>query len=200
MSRSPYISSDDSALLRRALEGRTGEACLELGAGNGGALAALSRGYRVAVGTDLAFPDMRDWSEGADFVLADRASCFRDGSFDLVAFNPPYVGGEGTGDIAVDGGEGLEVPKSFLKEALRTVKDDGAVVFLLNQEAELPEFEEICRARRFRMRRLVSERAFFETLSVYEAESEEPASQAVVGVGHLDSTASRLHLVPASPS
>jgi release factor glutamine methyltransferase len=181
MSRSPYISSDDSALLRRALEGRAGGACLELGAGNGGTLTVLSRGYRVTVGTDLVTPSMLDWSEGADFVLADRASCFRDGSFDLVAFNPPYVAGEGTGDIAVDGGNGLAVPKSFLKEALRTVKDDGKVVFLLNQEAELPEFEEACRARGFRLRRLDSERAFFETLSIYEAEPREPSSQTGTG-------------------
>ena len=169
MSGSPYISSEDSALLRRALEGRTCAACLEIGAGNGGTLAALSKRYGTAVGTDLVAPDMKDWSDAADFVLADRASCFRDGFFDLVTFNPPYLAGKGAGDLAVDGGEALESPRSFLSEALRTVKDDGAVVFLLNHEAIVSDYQDMCRRRGFAMSLVISERGFFEELSVYEA-------------------------------
>src|SRR5579863_4008765 len=101
MSGSTYISSDDSALIRRALEGRRGGACLEIGAGNGGGLVAAGK-FGTVVGTDLRRPTMTDWREGAEYVLADGGSCFRSGTFDLVFFNPPYVAGERTGDAAVD--------------------------------------------------------------------------------------------------
>jgi release factor glutamine methyltransferase len=206
MSGSPYISSEDSALLRRALEGRSGDACLEIGAGNGGTLAELSKRFKTVAGTDLFRPGMADWQDGASYVLSDLASCFRDEAFDLVAFNPPYVRGDGTGDRAVDGGRGLEVPLEFLTEALRTVRKDGSVVFLLNQDADLAEFEEVCERRGFMIRAVTSQRLFFEVLSVYEAVSAEGVAQpgggsADAGAGHWEtSTARRLHQVPASPS
>ncbi len=87
---------------------------------------------------------MDDWKDhGGSYVLADAATCFRPSAFDVVAFNPPYLAEE-VRDRATQGGEKLEVPKSFLREALRVVRKGGKVVFLLNQEANLHEFEEIC--------------------------------------------------------
>ena len=66
-------------------------------------------------------------------ILADAASCFMDGCFDLVAFNPPYVPSGKIEDVAVDGGaEGTEVALRFLEEALRVVeegRDDSDAAF-----------------------------------------------------------------------
>jgi release factor glutamine methyltransferase len=169
MSWEPYLSSQDSALLRRALGGRTGGSFLEIGAGNGGALVQLAKSFRLVVGTDLVRPSMSDWREaGANYVLADGASCVRGGAFDLVAFNPPYVTGEGE-DMAVEGGAALEVPKRFLAEALRVVRSEGEVVFLLNGGAKLDEFRSIAAAGGFALRPLSSEKMFFEELTVYVA-------------------------------
>ncbi|MDE1857870.1 MAG: hypothetical protein KGI26_02220 [Thaumarchaeota archaeon] len=206
MSGTPYISSDDSALLRGAIRGRSGGACLEIGAGNGGNLVELAKGFETTAGTDLTRPSMRDWAESSNVVLADRAGCFRDGVFDLVVLNPPYLAGAGTGDLAVDGGAELEVPLAFLEEALRVVRGDGSVLFLLNQEADLGVFERACGVRGFELRRVATLRLFFEVLSVYEAASAEghtrPRSTSEgAGSGHSEtSTARRLHQVPASPS
>ncbi len=177
MSGTTYISSDDSALLRKALRGRSGERALEIGAGNGGGLCELSRGFGLVVGTDLIRPSMSDWKgAGACYVLAEGASCLRDSAFDLVAFNPPYLASGGTEDAAVAGGEGLEVPKEFLREALRTVRNTGTVVFLLNDEADEEEFSGICAEKGFRLRRIGSERAFFEELRVYSASASDQRS------------------------
>ncbi len=169
MSGTQYIASADSALIRRVLRGFSGGSALEIGAGNGGNLIDLAERFGVVVGTDVVRPEMADWSEkGAQFVLADCASSLRDSTFDLVAFNPPYLRGE-IEDRAVDGGPELEAPKRFLKEALRIVKPAGKVVFLLNEEADLGEFERICAALGFRVRKVASERVFFEELAVYVA-------------------------------
>ena len=171
MSGDPYLASEDSALLRKALGGRSGDRCLEIGAGNGGNLVYLSKRFRLAVGTDLVRPSMTDWrGAGADFVLADGASCLRSSAFDLVVFNPPYVRAD-VEDRAVDGGSQLEVPKRFLREALRAAKKEGEVVFLLNHEAEQREFGAICAEAGFGLEPLASERMFFEELVVFSAKA-----------------------------
>lgn len=169
MSGAAYLSSDDSALLRRAIRGRSGKSSLEIGAGNAGTLVELRRSFPVSAGTDLLRPGMADWKEvGADYLLADGASCFRDASFDLVAFNPPYLEG-GDVDTTVDGGGGLHRPLSFLEEALRVVKPGGSVVFLLDGRADTEPFRKAARKSGFELERVDAERLFFEELVVYEA-------------------------------
>ncbi len=167
----PYLASEDSELLRRALASYSGGACLEIGAGNAGTLVDLSVRFGTVVGTDLAMPGMVDWrARGADFVLADRARCFRSESFELVVFNPPYLPSEEVSDPAVDGlKDGAEVPLSFLREALRVVTRQGRVVFLLSDTSPRGEFEEICGKAGFQMRQVAEMRLFYERLCVFEA-------------------------------
>ena len=141
MSQKPYTASEDSALLRRAVSKFSGGSCLELGAGNAGTLIELSRRFAIAVGTDIVRPAMTDWKKArAEFVLGDGASCIRSSTFDLVVFNPPYIVAAVGADPAVEGGELLEVPLMFLKEALRVVKSTGRVVMVLNDGADLGIF------------------------------------------------------------
>jgi release factor glutamine methyltransferase len=172
MTGTTYLASEDSALLRRALRGYSGGSFLEIGAGNGGSLVELSTRFGLVIGTDLARPSMSDWKgAGASYVLAEGATCLRPALFDLVAFNPPYLATEMSDDPAVEGGRGLEVPKAFLREALRVVKRSGRVVFLLNDEAKVEEFEQECADAGFGLERIASERRFFEELVVYSAGS-----------------------------
>ncbi len=120
--------------------------------------------------------------------MADCASCLKDSSFDLVAFNPPYLRENWAEDSAVGGGIGLEVPKRFLEEALRVVRPVGRIVMLLNDQADIAEFVQVCAARGFKLRQIGSKRVFFEELSIYEASAS--ATSAVVpqesGVARVD--------------
>lgn len=153
--------------------GYSGSKCLEVGAGNGGNLVELLRKFEFVAGTDIVAPGMRDWSqEGAHYILADRGSCFRDGTFDLVIFNPPYLTTDGVIDVAVDGGKNGEIPLSFLREALRVVKDTGKVLMLVNDESPLSEFERECTRRGFLLTKVAGRHLFYEDLSVYEARSD----------------------------
>ena len=174
MSGSPYLASDDSVLLRRALTRRSGGRFLEIGAGNGGNLVEASKRFRSAVGTDIVRPSMTDWKvAGADFVLADGASCVRGETFDVVAFNPPYLPEE-VEDPAVDGGRELEVPRRMLEDALRAVRREGEVLFVLNDGADLAGFESSCSGAGFALRTADTEKLFFERLTVYSAKGPPP--------------------------
>jgi release factor glutamine methyltransferase len=170
MSGTQYLASGDSALIRKVLRDYSGESALEIGAGNGGNLIDLADRFDLVVGTDIVRPGVADWQgKGAQFILADGATCLKDSAFDLIAFNPPYLRGEIL-DRAVDGGLDLEVPGKFMNEALRVVKPTGRIVFLLSHEADLDRFDRVCITKRFNVRRVAAERGFFEELSVYVAE------------------------------
>ncbi|MGD1054971.1 MAG: hypothetical protein ABR867_02680 [Nitrososphaerales archaeon] len=166
----PYLASEDSALLRGVLKTHSGGSALEIGAGNCGNLIVLAKGFETAVGTDIFMPEMTDWrASGADFLIADGASCLRLGSFDLVAFNPPYLPTEVGDDPSTEGGASLEVPMRFLRDALGAVKVTGKIVMLLNDQAHVGEFEAECSRHGFRLSKVATRHLFFEELSVYEA-------------------------------
>jgi release factor glutamine methyltransferase len=169
MKSEAYTFSEDSRLLRDTLKEYSGGTFLEIGAGNGGTLIGMPDRFDIVVGTDLVRPLMDDWKKkGANFIVADRASCLRESSFDLVAFNPPYLRGKVV-DRTVDGGEELQVPIEFLEEALRVVKRRGAVLMLLSDEADLSTFREVCARSGFTIERVATRRVFFEELEVYAA-------------------------------
>lgn len=171
MKQRPYLSSQDSLLLRETIRGRSGGSCLEIGAGNAGGLMELAEGYDIVVGTDLVAPEKVEWRcGGGTFVLADAATCFRDGCFDLVVFNPPYLPSETIEDVAVDGGTGgVEVPLHFLREAMRVVKRDGRILMLLSSENPLEEIQRECSRKGFELKRVARKKLFYEELYVFEA-------------------------------
>jgi len=165
-----YLSSEDSALLRGVLRSFVGENALEIGAGNGGNLVALANGFNMVVGTDLVVPGMTDWKEsGTSYLLADGASCIRPHSFDIVAFNPPYLRGKPEEDAATNAGDAFEVPLRFLREALNAVKSEGRIVMLLNDQAPIHRFEAECVEHGFGMMKVAAKHLFFEELAVYVA-------------------------------
>jgi release factor glutamine methyltransferase len=168
-----YLASEDSALLRSTLGRYSGRRSLEIGAGNGGNLIELSKGFETVVGTDVRRPGITDWKNlGISFLVGDLATSLCDESFDLVAFNPPYLAVGGGGDDTVEGGSGLEVPLKFLREGLRTVKKTGRIVMLLNDEADTVDFERECSEKGFTLRKIAEKHLFYETIAVYQASSD----------------------------
>src|SRR5271154_1181607 len=110
-----YLPSEDTATLARTLRSYRGGRCLEIGFGSGAILQSLIPRFETVIGTDILSIAQAVAAKGeAEVVLADRATCFREGVFDLVVFNPPYLPSETIEDRTVDGGKGgLEVPLAF---------------------------------------------------------------------------------------
>lgn len=166
-----YSPGEDTFLLIEVLAGYQGERSLEIGFGSGAVLASLMGRFSTVVGTDLISLEKARGvdSGGAAIILADRASCFRDGTFDLVCFNPPYLPSEGVEDRAVDGGlGGIEVPAAFLKEALRVLRADGRVLILLSDLGSVREFVLSAENQGLRVVEKARRRLFYETLVVFE--------------------------------
>jgi len=167
--RGRYLPAEDTDLLREALEPFSGGSCLEIGFGSGAVLASVSPRFGLAVGTEVI--DLEEArlaaAPGVELFLADRATCFRDGVFDLVFFNPPYLPSEKIEDEAVDGGPtGVEVAVSFLEEGLRVLGEGGTIVALLSTEGDLGSFLSHCSNLGLAVDSVAEKRLFYETLAV----------------------------------
>jgi len=167
--RSRYLPAEDTRLLREAVRGFSGARCLEIGFGSGAVVEDAASRFRLAVGTDTMEMDaaamVRD--ERFEAVLADGATCFRDGVFDLVFFNPPYLPSLGIKDPAVDGGRGgIEVAASFLPDAVRTTKRGGDIVLVLSEESDVEGLVERCGDLGLEAREVARKGLFYEDLVV----------------------------------
>ncbi len=167
-----YNPSEDSRLLQSVISSYDGENFLEIGTGSGFILEKAATRFQLVVGSDVhidrrkprEFPQPR-----FEFVLADRATCFRENSFDIVAFNPPYLPSDTIEDITIDGGiEGVEVPISFLQDAKRVLKPEGRIIMLLSSESSEKKIQACCSALQLSIRPIASLRIFYESLTVYE--------------------------------
>lgn len=156
-------------MLLDAVRPFSGESCLEIGFGSGAVIASVSGRFRLAAGTDIIGLEEAKLALGprVELVLADRATCFRDGVFDLVFFNPPYLPAVPVEDEAVDGGPtGIEVPIAFLEEALRVLKWEGTIVALLSDEGDLRSFLSHCNILGLEVESVAEKRLFYEKLCV----------------------------------
>lgn len=174
-----YQPAEDSRLLADAatdvLEGD--ELVLEVGTGSGYVAATLAAetGARV-VGSDLNPHACRQAAgRGVEAVRADLVSPFRDGAFDAVVFNPPYLpttpaeAGDDWMEVALSGGEtGRVVIEPFLESVGRVLAPDGVVLLLVSTLTGVDEVVDLAAAQGFSAVALVDESFPFETLTVLE--------------------------------
>ena len=177
--RSPnvYQPAEDSTLLASATEGHidADDLVLEVGTGSGYVAATVAErdGARV-VGSDLNPHACRQArGRGVEAVRADLLSPFRDGAFDALLFNPPYLPTDPDDErddwmeVALSGGEtGRRVIEPFLETVGRVLAPDGAVFLLVSSLTDVDEVVELAAAQGFSAVALLDESFPFETLTV----------------------------------
>lgn len=174
-----YGPAEDSALLAgEAAEDLAGSAVssvLDVGTGSGyvGDRVAEATGARV-VGVDVNPQAARRARErGLQTVVGDLVGPFRDGAFDAVAFNPPYLpetAGDGADDwfgVAVAGGaSGREIIDRFVDDVGRVLTPDGAVYLLVSSLTGVDDIVEQAADRGFSAVALLDASFPGETLTV----------------------------------
>jgi len=141
LERDVYQPAEDSRLLAEAAVEHARGRTLEVGTGSGWVA------EQVATETDAdvvasdynpaACRQARD--RGLQAVRADLVAPFRDGAFDTVAFNPPYLPTDPDNEWddsmerALSGGEsGRDVIDPFLDAVGRVLRSDGFVLLLVS--------------------------------------------------------------------
>jgi release factor glutamine methyltransferase len=179
METTVYQPAEDSRLLAEAAVEHASGRTLEVGTGSGWVA------ERIAAETDAtvvasdynpaACRQARD--RGLAVVRADLVAPFRAGSFDTVAFNPPYLPTDPDNEWddpmerALSGGEsGREVIRPFLDTVGRVLRPGGVVLLLVSS---LTGFETVvahAETRGFGVETVAQESYPFETLSILRLE------------------------------
>ncbi|WP_458189820.1 HemK2/MTQ2 family protein methyltransferase [Haladaptatus sp. NG-WS-4] len=172
-----YQPAEDSHLLAEVAAAEIGEneLVLEVGTGSGyvAATVADETGSRV-LGSDVnPHACERARARGVEAVRANLVEPFRDGVFDAVLFNPPYLPTDPDEERddwmerALSGGEsGRAVIDPFLDAVGRVLAPDGRVFLLVSSLAGVEEVVERASDNGFSGVALRDESFPFETLTV----------------------------------
>lgn len=151
-----YTPSEDSFSVASVADGVVWNVRLacDLGCGTGVIAGVLVEKTEFVVATDVDGAAVRcaknrlagrGWVT-TDFVQTENLSAFREGSFDAVVSNPPYLDSR-DGDIRWDGGiMGIEVPLRFAREASKVLKKKGLLVIAVSSLSPVKLFEECLKA------------------------------------------------------
>lgn len=182
-----YQPAEDSDLLARAAAADlgAGDRVLEVGCGSGFVAARIAETGAEVVASDVNPHACRDtYERGLQSVRADLVAPFRDGAFDAVLFNPPYLPDEAgaerelqdwTGlaaeadwmEVALSGGpSGRAVLNPFLDDVGRVLAPSGAVYLLVSSLTGVDAVVERAAAAGFSAVALADRSFPFETLTV----------------------------------
>jgi release factor glutamine methyltransferase len=180
-----YQPAEDSRLLAEAAVARVSGRVLDVGTGSGWVAARVAAETDAAVvASDLnpaACQQARhrareleaDGGRGFEVVRADLVSPFRDGAFDAIVFNPPYLPTDPDHEwddrmeLALSGGEtGRAVVDPFLDAVGRVLAPGGIVLLLISSLTGHDEVVARARDNGFRAEAVRRESYPFEALSV----------------------------------
>lgn len=172
-----YGPAEDSALLAGVVAEHVapGDRVLDVGTGSGYvALRVTDATGATVVGTDVnPLACRRARQHGVETVRCDLQAPFRAGTFDVVAFNPPYLpvlpddDGDDWLDVALSGGEtGRAVIERFLDDLGRVLADGGAAFLLVSTYTGVDDVVEYAGDRGFSAAAAVDATFPGETLTV----------------------------------
>ena len=93
-------------------------------------------------------------------------------SFDLIAFNPPYLPREEDeeDDLALTSGvEGINITKKFIEDSKEYLKENGRLIFVVSSLSNVHEVHEALEKNNYKYQVLESKHFFFEDVMIYEA-------------------------------
>ncbi len=182
-----YNPSDDSYLLLKVVEVLPDGSFLEMGTGTGlVAVHAANLGAKVtAVDINPHAVDCARRNAARNNVRLEvvRSDLFDKvpGSFDVIAFNPPYLPGETTSTTWIEkawsgGNEGSEVATRFLQDAWRHLNPGGRIYMILSSIGGLMSVLKAAKER-YSAEMLIEQRMFFESIFAYKLEPRSPSRE-----------------------
>lgn len=187
-----YQPAEDSRLLAETAAAyvERDDRVLDVGTGSG----YVARQVAEETGADVIASDLNPHAcreartnAGVPAVRADLLSPFREGAFDVVAFNPPYLPTEPDrewGDwmeAALSGGEtGREVVEPFLGDLRRVLAPDGDAFLLVSSLTGVEAVRDHARASGLTTMEVAAESHPFERLVVLHLRPSDPVSQTAV--------------------
>lgn len=168
-----YQPREDSYLLLNCMEEyvKNGDCVLEVGVGSGYVLSSLQKGEKNldVIGSDISRYSVEKAHDSIDrIVQSNLSNCFSDNSFDLIAFNLPYLQPSERDDKLDQ--EALsyrdDLLQDFLSESSRCLKQDGTCIFVLSSKTPVNPISKIDSSE-LEIVRSYEEKHFFEHIKCF---------------------------------
>ncbi|MCP8314608.1 MAG: methyltransferase [archaeon] len=178
MMENSYEPAEDTFLLADVVRRYSGKIALEIGMGSGYITSEICKRNPFVVGTEISKKALKDAQirlkslnlDNFELILCNGASPFREGCFDLIVFNPPYLPSSKLSDKTVDGGkEGIEVIKRFIDQSSRVISESGLIIFVLSTLSKYNKITKMLKKMSFKVRKICKRKLFFEKIFVIEA-------------------------------
>jgi release factor glutamine methyltransferase len=179
ISESPevYVPGDDSYLLLKNIEVSSGKRLLEMGCGTGLiALHAAKNGAQVTaadINPHAVECTKRNAARNNLRIEVVQSDLFDkiDGSFDLIAFNPPYLPDEDRSTSWLErswsgGDEGSEIAARFIRDAWKHLSPGGEIYVILSSVGGVMTVLKAARER-YEAEMLEEKHMFFESVYAY---------------------------------
>jgi release factor glutamine methyltransferase len=153
-----YLPAEDSSLLANVVSHniKESDSFLDVGTGSGYISLEIKGKCSRVISSDINVEACKQAILNLDgVVMCDLSNAFKENSFDIVAFNPPYLPKDGNEfeewfDLATVGGEtGREVIERFLDDVKRILTLDGSVFLLVSTETGIQEIKEYAETKGF---------------------------------------------------
>lgn len=180
MAKDTYTPREDTFLLADVVMNYCEDnmKVLEVGVGSSYILNQVSEKYRVTTfATDLNKNDVHNSRKsGHRAVVSSTASCFTEGSLDMIFFNFPYLESldefnEEYTERALSYTDGLM--EEYLKNSERCLQDSGYSIFLVSDKTPI-NIEEQIGETDLSLVDKTEKSLFFEKLQVYVTRNSEP--------------------------
>lgn len=153
-----YLPAEDSSLLANAVLHNIKESDIFLDVGTGSGYISLKMKGKCSriISSDINAEACRQAIlNSGEAVMCDLLNAFKENSFDIVAFNPPYLPNDGKKfekwfDLATIGGEtGREIIEIFLNDVKRILTSEGSVFLLVSTETGIQKVKEYAASKGF---------------------------------------------------
>jgi release factor glutamine methyltransferase len=169
-----YIPSEDSFFLAEYAKHYCGDFALEIGAGSGIILNALSQNFNTVVGTDIDYRSLHYYKNNLPkntmLLCCDAASAVSI-KFDFIVSNPPYLPdlNKTNHDSTIDGGPtGIEYTLHFVRSAISVLQRQGKMLTITSSLSFTSELDKLIIELNLKKRIIKERKIFFETLSLVE--------------------------------
>ena len=176
MEKKFYVPAEDSALLGNCAMENVGkmDCVLDLGTGSGYVASKIEKGCLRVIGSDIN-PQACTHAKkkNIDVIQSNLMDAFKENSFDIVLFNPPYLPEdehtfEEWFERATVGGEtGREIIENFLDDLKRVLTPRGYALLLASTKTGIFEIETYAKEKGFDANIIAEDTYYDEKLVVF---------------------------------
>lgn len=174
-----YKPSDDTYLLASVIKNVKKEIAIDVGTGSGYIAFILAKNCKLVIASDIDINAIKYVSKikkekkiyNLDLVVCNLLDSFKNKTFDLITFNPPYLPPDNfqiNSQTIYINYKGENIIINFIKEIKEKIKINGECYLVLSTLSNLKEIYGLMKKNKLKFKEIINKRFFFEKIFVLQ--------------------------------